>query len=131
MGRVSGMQRVVAYGHNGTATANADIWEGGTAAYPFLAAASQLEILSGSANDAAAGTVTQTTYGFCRISPTGVFYIVHEYNAGPLLPLQRVPLLGASVPEKWSLTIRCTGVTGVGAAFYSFEGILVDNGLLA
>ena len=55
IGRVGGHSRVAFYGHTPTPTVGTDIWEGATA-YPFLAAASKLEILSASANDTAAGT---------------------------------------------------------------------------
>lgn len=63
LGMVAGFTRVSALGHNpniAVAGTAADIWEGG-GDYPFLAAASQLEVLSASASDtAAAGTGART-----------------------------------------------------------------------
>lgn len=57
LGMVPGCTRVTALGHNPNigSGAAADVWEGG-GDYPFLAAASQLEVLSASAADTAAGT---------------------------------------------------------------------------
>lgn len=55
LGRVAGYTRVAFYGHTPTPTLGTDVWEGAIA-YPFLSAASKLEILSASASDAAAGT---------------------------------------------------------------------------
>lgn len=59
LGRVGGHSRVSVYGHRATPIAGDDIWEGG-GAYPLQAAATKLEILSASANDAAAGTGART-----------------------------------------------------------------------
>jgi hypothetical protein len=59
VGRISGHSRVVAVGHTPTPAANTDCWEGANA-YPLQAAATKLEILSASANDAAAGTGART-----------------------------------------------------------------------
>jgi len=61
LGVVPGATRVTALGHNPNigSGAAADIWEGG-GDYPFLAAASQLELVSTSAADAAAGTGART-----------------------------------------------------------------------
>lgn len=61
LGLVPGCSRVTALGHNPNigAGAAADVWEGG-GNFPFLAAASQLEVLSTSAADAAAGTGART-----------------------------------------------------------------------
>lgn len=61
LGSVPGYTRVALLGHNPdipTASAE-DVWEGG-GDYPLLAAASQLEIVSTSAADAAAGTGART-----------------------------------------------------------------------
>lgn len=61
MGFVPGYTRTALLGHNpdiGSGAAE-DVWEGG-GNYPLLAAASQLEIVSTSAADAAAGTGTRT-----------------------------------------------------------------------
>lgn len=61
LGFVPGYSRVAILGHNpviGNGAA-ADVWEGG-GNYTLLAAASQLEILSASANDTAAGTGART-----------------------------------------------------------------------
>lgn len=58
LGMLYHQTRVTALGHNPSidiAGAPADVWEGG-GAYPFQAAATQLEVLSASANDTAAGT---------------------------------------------------------------------------
>lgn len=60
LGRVGGHSRVIVNGRSSTITAGADVWEGGTGIYPLLANASQLEILSSSASDAAAGTGART-----------------------------------------------------------------------
>ncbi len=61
LGMVPGCTRVTALGHNPNigAAAAADVWEGG-GDYPFLAAASQLEVVSGSAADTGAGTGART-----------------------------------------------------------------------
>jgi hypothetical protein len=59
LNRIGGHSRVAVYGHNPTAAAGADVWEGG-GAYPFQAAATVLEILSASASDTAAGTGART-----------------------------------------------------------------------
>ena len=62
LGIIPGCTRVTALGHNpniAVAGTAADVWEGG-GDYPFLAAASQLEVLSASANDTAAGTGART-----------------------------------------------------------------------
>lgn len=62
LGMIPGCVRVTALGHNpniAVAGTAADVWEGG-GDYPFLAAASQLEVLSASANDTAAGTGCRT-----------------------------------------------------------------------
>lgn len=61
LGIVPGCTRVVMLGHNPNiaVSAAADVWEGG-GNYPFLAAASQLEVLSSSAADTAAGTGART-----------------------------------------------------------------------
>lgn len=62
MGAVPGYTRVALLGHNPnipTSGTAADVWEGG-GNYPLLAAASQLEILSSSAVDTAAGTGART-----------------------------------------------------------------------
>jgi hypothetical protein len=61
LGMIPGCTRVTALGHNPSIAsgAAADVWEGG-GDYPFLATASQLEVLSASANDAAAGTGVRT-----------------------------------------------------------------------
>lgn len=59
LGRIGNASRAAAYGHMASPTAGSDVWEGG-GAYPFLAAASTLEILSSSAADAAAGTGGRT-----------------------------------------------------------------------
>lgn len=61
MGGVPGYTRVALLGHNpsiGSGVA-ADVWEGG-GNYPLLAAASQLEVVSTSAADTAAGTGART-----------------------------------------------------------------------
>ena len=61
LGAVPGYTRVALLGHNPdipAATAE-DVWEGG-GNYPLLAAASQLEVVSTSASDAAAGTGART-----------------------------------------------------------------------
>ena len=62
MGGVPGYTRVALLGHNpniATAGTAADVWEGG-GNYPLLAAASQLEVVSSSTSDAAAGTGART-----------------------------------------------------------------------
>lgn len=59
LGRVAGQSRAAAYGHTPTPTANSDVWEG-AGLYPFQTSATVLEILSASANDAAAGTGART-----------------------------------------------------------------------
>jgi hypothetical protein len=59
LGRVAGHSRGSAYGHTPTPAANTDVWEG-AGLYPFLSAASILEVLSSSANDTAAGTGART-----------------------------------------------------------------------
>lgn len=62
LGLIPAHQRVTALGHNPNiplAGGAADVWEGG-GDYPFLSAASQLEVVSTSANDAAAGTGART-----------------------------------------------------------------------
>lgn len=59
LGRVGGYSRMAVYGHRATPIAGDDVWEGG-GAYPLQAAATKLEILSASANDAAAGTGART-----------------------------------------------------------------------
>lgn len=60
-GTVPGATRITALGHNPNIASGgaADVWEGG-GDYPFLAAASQLEVVSASAADAAAGTGVRT-----------------------------------------------------------------------
>lgn len=58
-GRVAGVTRIFAGGHTPTPTTNSDVWEG-AGLYPFQTSATKLEILSASANDAAAGTGAQT-----------------------------------------------------------------------
>lgn len=55
LGRVGGQTRVAAIGHIPSAAAGADVWEGG-GAYPLLASAQTLELVSASANDALGGT---------------------------------------------------------------------------
>jgi hypothetical protein len=62
VGIIANQSRVTALGHNPNiplAQAAADVWEGG-GDYPFLTTASQLEVLSSSANDTAAGTGART-----------------------------------------------------------------------
>jgi hypothetical protein len=62
LGLIPGCVRVTALGHNPNIASQggaADVWEGG-GNYPFLAAASKLEVLSASANDTAAGTGART-----------------------------------------------------------------------
>lgn len=59
LGRTTGHTRVAAYGFNGAPTAGADVWVG-QGAYPFQSSAQALEIVSSSANDAAAGTGART-----------------------------------------------------------------------
>lgn len=58
---IPGVTRITALGHNPDIGAGAaeDVWEGG-GDYPFLAAASILEVLSASASDTAAGTGVRT-----------------------------------------------------------------------
>lgn len=57
MGMIFKNSRSTAFGHNPSIAngVTADVWEGG-GIYPFLSAASQLELVSSSASDAAAGT---------------------------------------------------------------------------
>lgn len=61
LGLIPTQTRVTALGHNPSigSGAAADVWEGG-GDYPFLAAASILEVVSASANDATAGTGART-----------------------------------------------------------------------
>jgi len=60
LGILANQSRVTALGHLSTiGTPPADVWEGG-GLFPFLAAASQLEVVSASANDTAAGTGART-----------------------------------------------------------------------
>ncbi|RQQ54292.1 hypothetical protein [Burkholderia stagnalis] len=59
LGRTPGHTRVAAYGFNGAPAAGADVWVG-QGAYPFQSSAQALEIVSSSANDAAAGTGART-----------------------------------------------------------------------
>ncbi len=59
MGRLADCQVIKIYGYTPTATAGTDVWVPGTA-YPLQATATQLEIVSASANDAAAGTGMRT-----------------------------------------------------------------------
>ncbi len=62
LGKVPGVSRVSALGYNvdvDTGTTPEDIWPGG-GLYPFKTSAGVLEILSSSANDAAAGTGCRT-----------------------------------------------------------------------
>lgn len=55
LGRVAGHSRVIVNGRSSSIVVGNDVWEGNSV-YPLLNAASQLEILSSSASDAAAGT---------------------------------------------------------------------------
>lgn len=54
LGMITGKSRVTAYGTNPSATAPCDVWEGG-GLYPFPVSASQMEVFSSSASDAASG----------------------------------------------------------------------------
>lgn len=61
-GQVPGYRRVTALGNNpdvDSGTVPEDIWAGG-GAYPWMTGATALEIVSSSANDAAAGTGART-----------------------------------------------------------------------
>jgi hypothetical protein len=59
-GLVPGVSRVTGLGHNPSiAAVPADVWSGG-GTYPWLTAATSLEMVSSSASDAAAGTGTRT-----------------------------------------------------------------------
>jgi hypothetical protein len=62
LGQVPGYRRVTAIGNNpdlDTATLPEDIWSGG-GQYPWMTGATALEVVSDSANDAAAGTGART-----------------------------------------------------------------------
>jgi len=59
-GLIQGLSRVTGLGHNPSiAAAPADIWSGG-GLYPWMTAATSLEMVSSSANDAAVGTGCRT-----------------------------------------------------------------------
>lgn len=61
-GNVPGVERITAFGNNpdvDSGAVPADIWSG-TGLYPWMTAATSLEIVSSSANDAAAGTGART-----------------------------------------------------------------------
>lgn len=59
LGALPNVRRITALGNNPDITAQEDIWTGG-GTYPWMTAATSLEIVSASANDTAAGTGART-----------------------------------------------------------------------
>ncbi|MCA8203185.1 hypothetical protein LGM71_19215 [Burkholderia sp. AU33545] len=113
LGRASGHTRVAVYGFNGAPAAGADVWVG-QGAYPFQTSAQALEIISSSANDAAAGTGARTV-------------MVQGLDAN-FNPIQRQVATGTMIASQTALTTRITGITSTPPSAYAgFEGILVAN----
>lgn len=124
LGRVPGFSRVVANGRNSVITLGADIWEGGVGAYPLLANASKLEILSASALDTLLGTGAQSFMiqgldaNFNPISETvSMSGVAPVQTANSYLRVNRLLIAsaGAGLANAGAVTLRVTGAGAIQA----------------
>jgi hypothetical protein len=101
MGRLADNSVVKIYGYTPTATAGTDVWVPGIA-YPLQAAATQLEIVSASANDAAAGTGMRTA-------------LIQGLDANYNPISETITLNGATPVPTTGVYLRVNGLNGVTA----------------